>query len=323
MRYWWVNQNQTYTAEISGGYVWSPKRNKNGARNQFYENMREVSPGDLIFSFRDRRITTFGVVTSNCYESPKPDEFGNAGRNWGQVGWRADVAYKEMSNAIIPKDHIDVIRPLLPDKYSPIQQNGDGLQNVYLASISAEFAEVLKSLLIKAGNDLSIAEDLTRLDQSESIHERVERFLEDEIRQSTKLGSTEKEQIVKSRRGQGLFRENVQKHEKQCRITGVGDTRFLIASHIKPWRSSDNHERLDGENGLLLTPNIDLLFDRGFISFGDNGDLLISPVLENPLLILLGVNVNQTVNVGRFTSGQRKYLEYHRKEIFLKAGRES
>jgi hypothetical protein len=60
MRYWWVNQNQTYKAEFSGGYIWSPKRNKNGARNQFYENMRNVAPGDLLFSFRDTMIVAVG-----------------------------------------------------------------------------------------------------------------------------------------------------------------------------------------------------------------------------------------------------------------------
>src|SRR4051812_11759058 len=56
LRHWWVNQNQTYRHEIAGGYLWSPKRNANKARNPFYESMREVSPGDIIFSFRDTRI---------------------------------------------------------------------------------------------------------------------------------------------------------------------------------------------------------------------------------------------------------------------------
>lgn len=49
MRYWWVNQNQTYRQEVRGGYLWSPKRNANGVRNPFYEAMREVSPGDLVY----------------------------------------------------------------------------------------------------------------------------------------------------------------------------------------------------------------------------------------------------------------------------------
>jgi len=58
MRYWWVNQNQTYRAEVRGGFMWSPKHNANGARNQFYENMRAVSPRDVVFSFREKELAT-------------------------------------------------------------------------------------------------------------------------------------------------------------------------------------------------------------------------------------------------------------------------
>ena len=68
MRYWWVNQNQTYRHEVQGGYLWSPKRNANGARNPFYESMREVAPGDLIFSFMDTHILAVGIAQSYCWE---------------------------------------------------------------------------------------------------------------------------------------------------------------------------------------------------------------------------------------------------------------
>jgi hypothetical protein len=116
MRYWWVNQNQTYKAEFSGGYLWSPKHNKNGARNQFYENMRNVAPGDLIFSFRDTMIVAVGRAASFCYDAPKPEEFGASGANWEQNGWRVDVQYEEVESPIHPKSHIERIRPLLPKK---------------------------------------------------------------------------------------------------------------------------------------------------------------------------------------------------------------
>jgi len=72
MRYWWVNQNQTYRAEVRGSFMWSPKQNANGARNQFYENMREVSPGDIVFSFCDTRIKALGVVTGDAQPVPSP-----------------------------------------------------------------------------------------------------------------------------------------------------------------------------------------------------------------------------------------------------------
>jgi hypothetical protein len=71
-------QNQTYRHEIAGGYLWSPKRNANKVRNPFYESMREVAPGDIIFSFRDVRIAALGIARSDCDESPKPTEFGTA-----------------------------------------------------------------------------------------------------------------------------------------------------------------------------------------------------------------------------------------------------
>ena len=92
MRYWWVNQNQTYRAEVRGSFMWSPKQNANGARNQFYENMREVSPGDVVFSFCDTRIKAIGVVTGGSQTGPKPD-FGNAGLNWSKEGWFVPVDY--------------------------------------------------------------------------------------------------------------------------------------------------------------------------------------------------------------------------------------
>ena len=74
MRYWWVNQNQTFRHELAGGYLWSPKRNANGPRDPFYESMRELSPGDIIFSFVDARMAAIGIAASYCWESAKPAE---------------------------------------------------------------------------------------------------------------------------------------------------------------------------------------------------------------------------------------------------------
>lgn len=108
MRYWWVNQNQTFRHELAGRYLWSRKRNANGARNPFYESMREVSPGDAIFSFVDTRIAAIGIAQSYCWESPKPAEFGEAGQNWENVGWKVKVAFTGLLNKVRPKDHMGV-----------------------------------------------------------------------------------------------------------------------------------------------------------------------------------------------------------------------
>jgi hypothetical protein len=93
----------------------------------------------------------------------------------------------------------------------------------------------------------------------------------------------------------------------------------LIASHCKPWRDSTNNERLDGENGLLLTPTIDHLFDKGFISFEANGRLIISPVADRASLIKMGIDVDHIVNVGAFSEGQRRFLDYHQENVLRMA----
>jgi hypothetical protein len=147
MRYWWVNQNQTFRQERAGRYLWSPKRNTNGARNPFYEFMREVAPGDLVLSFEGTFIRTVGVIQSYCYESPKPSEFGAAGPNWDRIGWKVDVYYRDLVHQIRPADHMQLIQPRLPTQYSPLQASGRGLQGVYLTSVTPELMDTLADLI--------------------------------------------------------------------------------------------------------------------------------------------------------------------------------
>ena len=318
MRYWWVNQNQTYRHEVAGGYLWSPKRSANGARNPFYETMREVAPGDLILSFFDTRLIAIGIAQSYCWESPKPTEFGSAGQNWEGVGWRVRVAFTQLLHRIRPKDHIDVLRPLLPAKYSPLQVNGNGLQSIYLAEIPELLAEVLFGLIgtevdtIRAASGVVVPVPADDLDLWEgSIERRIE--------EDASISETDRLAIVRARRGQGLFRERVARIETRCRITGVENPSHLVASHCKPWRDANNEERLDGENGLLLTPTIDHLFDRGFIGFENNGRLILSPVAHRPSLQRMGISVTAPANVGSFTSGQKTFLEFHRQSVLLQS----
>ena len=130
----------------------------------------------------------------------------------------------------------------------------------------------------------------------------------------TDIGPTQKAQLVQSRRGQGIFKANVRLNETKCRVTGLSDPRFLIASHIKPWSQCSDREKLDGCNGLLLSPHIDRLFDKGWISFTDQGDILFSTKIGASVLDLWGLARSQ--NVGRFSPEQSVYLEFHRNSVF-------
>ncbi len=320
MRYWWVNQNQTFRHEVQGGYLWSPKRNANGARNPFYESMREVAPGDLVFSFMDTRILAIGVAQSYCWESPKPLEFGTAGPNWENVGWKVKVSFTELSNRVRPKDHIDVLRPLLPERYSPLQPNGNGLQSVYLTEVPVALAEVLVGLIGQEVTPISAMAAGVKPMPADDL-DVWERRLEQQLADSSTVPETERLAIIRARNGQGLFRERVAKIETRCRITGVENPAHLIASHCKPWRDATNEERLNGENGLLLTPSIDHLFDRGFIGFEDNGTLIVSPVAHAPSLQRMGINTTDVVNVGGFSTGQKQFLDFHRNAVLLQSVR--
>ena len=320
MRFWWVNQNQTYRQEVSGGYLWSPKRNANGGRNPFYESMREVSPGDVVFSFKDTYICAMGIAESYCWESPKPTEFGAAGQNWERIGWRVKVNFTELKNKVRPKDHIEILRPFLPERYAPLQPNGNGLQSVYLTEVTLDFAASLSSLI---GQEANVIRSLAKsvIPEVNDDIELWERKIEDTIAVDSSIRETDRIAIVQARLGQGIFKSRVSEIEKRCRITGVENSMHLIASHCKPWRDANNEERLNGENGLLLTPSIDHLFDRGFIGFEGNGRLIVSPVAHKPSLELMGIDTKNIINVGGFSAGQKEFLEFHRMSVFLESVR--
>jgi putative restriction endonuclease len=303
MRYWWVNQNQTYRTEIRGSFMWSPKVRSDGTRNQFYDYMRDVSPGDVVFSFCDTRIKSIGVATGGAQTGPKPD-FGSAGSNWSTEGWYVPVEYCTLNNQIRPKDHIAVLRPFLPSKYSPLQASGDGLQSVYLTEVPQSLGDALIGLIGQAYWDAY---------STIAAHSVPEEGQDDAVEQVL-VGPTFKEQIVRARRGQGVFRSNVLLREHSCRVTGVSEARHLKASHIKPWRDGTDTERLDGSNGLLLSPHVDHLFDQGYMTFSSNQELVIVPEVRDKLLDAWGIDAG--TRVGDFSREQNAFLDYHRANVF-------
>ncbi|WP_201785246.1 HNH endonuclease [Pseudomonas sp. Leaf58] len=305
-RFWWVNHKQTYQAELEGGYIWSPTKNQNGARNQTYINLTLVKAGDIVISYAGGQIRAIGVATSAYTDQPKPSAFGQAGHNWSDAGWLVPVEWTELEQAVSPKDHITTIARLLPAKNSPLQVNGNGNQGCYLARISPELGSFVLSLSNATGSAIS-----------ERVHEIEDQVRADEVEReielNQELAATEREQLVRSRIGQGTFRLQVLEREKSCRITGVTDTRFLIASHIKPWKDCSNAERLDGSNGFMLAPHVDKLFDRGWITFQDNGEVKVADTAQE---VVSAWGLASGINVGDFTPEQRQYLSHHRSKVY-------
>ena len=133
----------------------------------------------------------------------------------------------------------------------------------------------------------------------------------DTIFEDQNLNETERRNLVKSRIGQGIFRQRLLAHWKQCAVTGFGDTGLLVASHIKPWRVSNNFERLDGFNGLLLTPNLDKAFDAGLITFDSGGRVIVSPRLKE--FSRLGITTEMKVDL---SPDHEPFMTFHRSSAF-------
>lgn len=126
---------------------------------------------------------------------------------------------------------------------------------------------------------------------------------------------TEKNSIVKSRIGQGIFRKGLIEYWHGCAISQCPLTWMLIASHIKPWRDADNQERLDPYNGLLLLPNYDKLFDLGYISFNSKGKIMYSRLLDKFDRETIGLTNN--LHLVKLEEQHLKYLKYHNDNCFL------
>jgi len=128
------------------------------------------------------------------------------------------------------------------------------------------------------------------------------------------LDVTEQEQVVKSRLGQGNFRRNVIRLWGSCSVTGLQNVSLLRASHIKPWKNSTNNERLTPYNGLLLIPNYDFLFDKGYISFKNNGKVLVSEKLSSFAREVF--DIREDLELRKIFPENKEYLDFHRSEVF-------
>ena len=177
-----------------------------------------------------------------------------------------------------------------------------GLENV------ASYREQNKRGKYMYSSALKAYIEFRRQESPEEIERDVKAILDDK-----EISETEKATYVNARIGQGKYRSDLIEYWGRCALTGFRNVRFLVASHIKPWCASEHKERLDPYNGLLLLPNVDKAFDLGYISFGDEGRILISEQLEETTK--LGISRNMRV---KLEDRHRYYMEFHRDVVFEK-----
>ncbi|EKN3943128.1 TPA: HNH endonuclease [Yersinia enterocolitica] len=176
---------------------------------------------------------------------------------------------------------------------------------MYLSKISPELGHLL----------LKLCQSISLIQQNDtSDYQEIEKDIA-EIK-AHKLGDpTTAERLIQARVGQGLFRQNVLALYPQCPVTGVSMPELLRASHIKPWRDSSDEERLDPYNGLMLAPHVDVLFDKGYISFTDDGYMIVKNNLQVCEVIKL-FNISKSQKI-KIQEKSKKYLAEHRYKFKL------
>jgi HNH endonuclease len=279
VHHWWVHHAADNRGELEGSYLWAPKK---------LQNMTRVVPGDVIFSDVQESISAIGIALDRARSAPKPNAAAGD-------GWLLPVRLVELNERVHHK-------PRLSKRHA----------GAYLVEIPDTEAKLLRRLLSRQ------VEDLEQRVSAETEGRLIEQAIEEQIWQRTDIGARDKRQLSFARLGQGAFRDHVERIEKACRVTGILDRRYLRATHIKPWRDASDREKLDGANGLLLSPHIIHLFDRGHISFADDGLLLISKHL-NPY-VRKAWSLERPVSPHPFNPEQRVYLDYHRAHVFERVG---
>lgn len=175
-------------------------------------------------------------------------------------------------------------------------RNGD-----FLWALKHETCQALESLgMVKKVADLNALEDIENA--SALINSAPEKS---------------RTALIQARIGQGVFREWVMRFwDYSCAVTGLAVPELLVASHIKPWRDCTADEAIAMPNGLLLSPNLDKAFDKGYISFNDDGKILLSQELSASAAAILGIDEHMHLSKS-LQPEHCEYLDHHRRYVFL------
>lgn len=132
------------------------------------------------------------------------------------------------------------------------------------------------------------------------------------------------ETVVKRRTQQAKYRSDLLKlWDGKCAVTEIDFDGLLVSSHIKRFADSDENEAYNPANGLLLCTHVDKLFDQGYISFDENGEMLVSSELDTSLLKKLGIQTNSSIKFKNLKNKKLKkeilqFLVFHRENTFKK-----
>lgn len=182
----------------------------------------------------------------------------------------------------------------------------DTLANVLLTQGGLNSRFAVTDEVVKASVDPALRAELTSFEEIEAAAESL-----------AILPETERNAVVKSRLGQGIFRQQLVEYWQGCAVTGAKFIQILRASHIKRWGVGTNAERLDRFNGQLLSPTLDVAFDCGLVTFDLNGKIAIAPNLSGDSAYELHISPKMRIEPKKLASEHEPYLAYHREHVFV------
>ena len=308
-RYWWVNQRgHFFFEETKLGCIWAPKKNARGRTPFHWQTLTKVRPNDIIFSYHKKKIAAVGIAISKAYNADRPDSFPSkkylsqrrkrTGEGWNMKGRKVNVNYKFLDNHVDIKKIFEKIKNHLNYKHSPYSVNFKRGNLGYLFYLNPLAAEIIRQE-IDSKDSITVDQKISDADSEINISS----------------GKTDAIRKQKMRLKQGEFRINVLNlWNNKCCVTDLKEKNpsLLVAAHIWPYMHCENNkQKIDRYNGLPLVPGYDKAFDKGYISFSDNGEIMKSNKIEVQELIKLGIDLDKKIS--GLSSKHKFYLKKHRK----------
>ncbi|MFA0233574.1 HNH endonuclease [Vibrio sp. 10N.222.55.C7] len=301
MAYYWANLGVSHEEVKEHKFLWAPSHTytEKGEKTvkAGWKHVPNIRKDDIIICHENKRVIYVAQALKNAYPATRPES--RTYDEWKKDGNKVDVNLIVLDRPVPTEEFKHHIIERFNEQCEPKLFNveGNATQN-YMVSIPEGVAGIILSSLDSVNLD-----DLKQTSKPKTATKGRKK------RKATKGGV--RKARANARIGQGAFRDEVLDiWDNTCPVTNIAIPELLIASHIVSWVLSDDEEKIDGYNGLPLSPNADKLFDKGLISFSDSGQLLISPSLSISTLNALGIS--EQTKIEGLTEEHSYYLSRHR-----------
>ncbi len=287
MSFYWVNLGGTHEEVKEKQFLWAPHDEQR--RLKHWDVVGQVKEGDVIFCAYGTYVQHVAIAQADAFMAKRP--VTRKKQNEADFGHQVNIVFEQNAQPVLKSQLAPDFLNRFNESCSTKVFTNKGVAQFYMSQLSTE-----------AGLFLLETMGLSNSPIDTLVDEGSQRPVE----------ITEREALVLARIGQGVFRQELlARWNDSCALTGLRNKALLVASHIVPWADATNEERLDVDNGLLLVVHMDCLFDRGLISFADDGELLLSNLLvEDDRKVF---SLASYKGISGLTEGNKRFLGRHRK----------